>query len=374
MIDENFITTAYSAMERGFPEFRKRKRKLARRSVIKNFLQIFFIKPEQTQEKIFLLHPKPEIQKMFTDALKLDINNSAYLKKALFYLQLGYISPIDRIRLWAARRGYNYLQYYFRPSNITILNCGPSILSPFLAKLCEEKNDDSKYYIIQHGLYQLDNKPYEFEYSIKACRSIVWSDLLAQNYISLGIVPKKIHVLPTHLFREIKELNLSDKVLIIGESLNKINTEFDVEYQEKLLEVINFLKLNSKYNVFHFKKHPRALPSPELDTALENNSVKLTDKINLNNYGLVIGAISTLMIEAMAEGCRVLQISLENCQSLNVGDYSLFTSAENLRDVKELGVKVDKLNNLKKNYINGDYLRVEHKFEDYYKQLLDQEI
>ncbi|TVZ28224.1 hypothetical protein JM83_3337 [Gillisia sp. Hel_I_86] len=371
MIDENFISTAYSTMERGFPEIRKRKRQMAGRSLLKIFLRIFFVKPEETHEKIFLLHPKPEIQKIFTDAIKLDINNSAFLKKALFYLQLGYISPNDRIRVWAAKRGYNYLQYYFRPSNITILNCGPSILSPFLAKLCEDKNDDSKYYIIQHGLYQLNNMPYEFEFSIKASRSVVWSSLLAQNYIALGIASEKIHVLPTYLFREIKELNRSNKVLIIGESLNKINTEFDVEYQEKLLEVINYLKLNSKYNDFHFKKHPRALSSPELDTALENNSVKLTDKINLNNYGLVIGAISTLMIEAMAEGCRVLQISLENCQSLNVGDYSLHTSAENLQDIREVSKKIGSLDNLEYNFINREFLRVDNNFEDYYKQLLE---
>lgn len=358
-------------MERGFPEFRIRKRKMARRSVLKNFLYIFFVKPERSHDKTFLLHPKPEIQKIFVNTLKLDVNNSPFLNKALFYLQLGYISPFRKIRLWAANKGYRYLQYYFKSANIKILNCGPSMLSPFLAKLCEDKNDISKYYIIQHGLYQLNNTPYEFEFSINACRSVVWSDLLAQNYISLGIAPEKIEVLPTHLFREIKALNKSDKVLIIGESLNKINEDFDKEYVEKILMVINYLKQNSSYNEFDFKKHPRALPTPQLETALINNSIKLTTKNNLKEYGLVIGAISTLMIEAMAEGCRVLQLSIENLQSLNVGNYSLYTSIENLQDITEIEEKMSRLDNLKNNYINKEYLRVNHNYESYYKQLIE---
>jgi hypothetical protein len=371
MIDEYFITTAYNTMERGFPEFRKRKRKLAGRFVLKNFIHIFKFKAEQTDAKKFLLHPAQEIQKIFVDVVKLDINNSPFLNKALFYLQLGYISPSIGIRLWAARKGYRYLQHYFKSGNITILNCGPSILSPFLAKLCEDKNDDSRYYIIQHGFYQLDYKPYDFEFKIAACRSIIWSDLLAQNYISLGMAPEKIHVLPTHLFRELKKLNISHKVLIIGESLNKINPDFDREYGQKVLQIINYLKRNSKYNEFYFKKHPRALPSVKLDLALKTNSVKFTEKINLNDYGLVIGAVSTLMIEAMAEGCRVLQLSLEEFSSLNIGNYSIYTSAENIQDIEQTTEKFTTLNNLQKNYINSEYLRIDNNFEDYYKRLIN---
>ncbi len=371
MIGENFITTSYTTLERGFPQFRKRKRQLAVRFVIKNLLLIFKFNSEQTDAKIFLLHPAMEIQIMFPDAVKLDINNSLFLKKALFYLQLGYISPTKGIRIWAARKGYRYLQNYFKSGNITILNSGPSVFSPFMAKLCDDKNDDSKFYIIQHGLYQLDYKPYDFELKIAACRSIIWSDLLAQNYISLGMAPKKIHVLPTHLFRQISKLNFSDKVLIIGESLNKINPDFDREFGEKILQIINYLKRNSNCCEFYFKKHPRALPSTDLDLAFETTAVTFIDKINLNEYGLVIGVVSTLMIEALAEGCRVLQLSLEQFSSINVGDYSLYTSAENIQDLEQTIEKFNKLNKLQKNYINSEYLRIDCCFEDYYKRLLN---
>lgn len=358
-------------MERGFPELRKRKRQLARRSVFKNFLNIFLVQIENTRGNKFLLHPKPVIREIFAEAIELDVNNSPFLNKALFYLQVGYISPSLGIRLWAARKGYGYLQHYFKSGNITILNCGPSILSPFLAKLCEDKNDDSKFYIIQHGLYQLDNKPYDFEFKIAACRSIVWSDLLAQNYIFLGMAPEKILVLPTHLFRAIKKLNVSDKVLIIGESVNRINPDFDREYLEKIIQTINYLKQNSNYIEFHFKKHPRALPSAQLDAVLETNTIKFKDKINLGDYGLVIGAVSTLMIEAMAEGCRVLQLSLENFSSINVGNYSLYTSVENIQNIEQTREKFNTLNNLQNNYISSEYLRVDNRYEDYYKRLMN---
>lgn len=371
MLNGDFITSAYKSLERGFPEFRKRKRQLAWRSVLKNFIYIFFVQPEKTNANIFLLNPAKEIQKIFSDAERLDVNNSSFLKKALFYLQFGYVFPTSGIRLWAARKGYGYLQYYFKSGNITILNSGPSILSPFLAKLCEDKKDDSKFYIIQHGIYQLDYKPYDFEFKISACRSIIWSHILAQNYISLGMAPEKIHVLPTHLFRKVKQLNVSKKILIIGESLNKINPDFDIEYGKKILETINYLKQNFNYNEFHFKKHPRALPSTQLDAALETNGVKFTDKINLNGYGLVIGAVSTLMIEAMAEGCRVLQLSLEGFSDIDLGNYSLHTSVENLEDIKEIREKIEKLNNLEKNYLSNEYLSVDNSFEDYYKRLVN---
>ncbi|MBZ9729073.1 hypothetical protein LB467_05195 [Salegentibacter sp. JZCK2] len=370
MLDENFVTTAYNSMERGFPEFRKRKKRLAGRSILKNFLYIFKVKLVRTDARTFLLHPKPEIKKIFSDAIDLDINKSSYLKIALFYVQLGYIAPSIGVRVWAARKGYEYLQCYFKSGNITILNCGPSILSPFLAKLCEDKNDNSKYYIIQHGLYQLDYKPYEFEFRVKASRSIVWSDFLAQNYISLGMLPEKVHVLPTYLFKEIKNLNTSNKVLIVGESLNKIDTDFDREYGEKVLQMVQYLKKNTMYNEFVFKKHPRALPSAQFDAALENNDVLFTNRINLKDYGLVIGAVSTLMIEAMAEGCRVLQLSLEKFSAIEVGNYSLYTSAENIQDVKEIKEKIDILNNLDKNYIKREYLRIDKDFEDCYKRLV----
>mgnify|MGYP003113219214 CR=1 FL=1 len=371
MIDENFIAKAYSTMERGIPDFRKRKRQIARRFVLKNFLNIIFVKPEKNYNSVFLLHPKLEVQKIFADAFKLDINSLPFLNKALFYIQLGYISPNTRIRVWAANKGFNYLQYYFNSSNITIINCGPSILSPFLVRLCENKKDSSTYYIIQHGLYQMDYKPYEFEFNNIACKSVVWSELLAQNYISQGMDAQKIQVLPTHLFRTINELNKSKKVLIIGESINKINKNFDIEYQQKIKQVVQYLKQNSDYNEFYFKKHPRALPSLQLEMALADNSIKILNKINLSDYGLLIGAVSTLMIEGLAVGCRVIQLSMEKFQ-INVGDYSLYTSIENLRDIKEIKEKIDRINNLKKNYINPEFLRVEDNFEDYYKKLLEQ--
>lgn len=370
MIDEDFITMAYSTMERGFSQFKKRKKKLALHSVVKNFLFIFFIKPEKCSEKIFLLHPKPEVERIFKNATKLDVTHSSYLKKAVFYLQLGYISPVISIRMWAARKAYRYLQNYFRSSDIKIFNCGPSILSPFLAKLCEDKNDNSLYFIIQHGLYQSDYRPYEFELILKASRSIIWSDLLAQGYISLGMSPKKIHILPTYLFKEIKPLNNSRKVLIIGESLNKIDKGFDTEYQKKLLIVINYLKSNSSYNHFTFKKHPRARKSLQLHAALEKKSVIISDNIDLENYGLVIGAVSTLMIEALANGCRILQINLKGSHKVNFDNYSLYTSAENLSDMNEMEEKILSLNNLQCNHINSEFLKMEYNFADYYYQLI----
>lgn len=371
MIDKKFINFSYSTIERGLSESRRRKKRLARRSVIKSFISILFVKRQKTFEKKFLLYPRPEIQSIFPEATLLEINKFPFLKKALFFLQLGYISPSEEFRFWSAKKGYGYLQHYFSSPNITILNCGPSLLSPFLAKLCDDKHDDSKYFIIQHGLYQQHYKPYEFEFSVKACRSVVWSNLLAQNYVSLGMAPEKIHVLPTHLFSSIRKLNNSNKVLIIGESLNKIHPEIDIEYQEKILEVLNYLKNSSGYIDIYFKKHPRALSSPKLDSAFIENSVVFLDKINLSDYGLVIGVVSTLMIEAISEGCRALQLSLQNGKDLNIGDYSLFTSAENLHNVKEIEEKIKNLESLESNYIQKDFLLVENNFADYYKKLLN---
>jgi hypothetical protein len=371
MIDGHFINSAYSTLERGFAESRKRKKKMAARSVLRNVLYLLLVKPERSQNKVFLLHPHYEVEKIFPNAINIDRIKSPFLKKILFLFQLGYISPSKRIRIWAAKKAYSYLQNYFSSSNIRILNCGPSIMSPFLAKLCEDKQDDSKYFIIQHGLYQHDYKPYDFEFRIAASRSVIWCSLLAQNYIALGMNPKKINVLPTHLFREIKKFNNSNKVLIIGESLNRISTDFDWKFQNKIEKVLNYLKQDSRYQDVYFKQHPRALPSPDLDAVLINNSVEFINKINLKNYGLVIGTVSTLMIEALAEGCRVLQLSIESFKSLNVGDYSLYTSIENLKNIEEIEEKIDRLEKLKYNYINSEFLRVEHNYEAYYQQLLE---
>ncbi len=371
MIDKNFINLSYSTIERGLSESRSRKKRLARRSVIKNLVSILFIKKEKTCERKFLLYPRKEIHQIFPEVTLLEINKFPILKKALFFLQLGYITPSEKFRLWAAKKGYGYLQYYFSASNITILNCGPSLLSPFLAKLCEDKNDGSKYFIIQHGLYQHHYQPYEFEFSVKACRSVVWSKQLAQNYITLGMPPEKIRVLPTHLFSHIKKLNNSKKVLIIGESLNKILPGIDVEYQEKIVQVLNYLKHNSYYNDIYFKKHPRALSSPKLDAAFIENSVAFRDTVTLSDYGLVVGVVSTMMIEAISEGCRALQLSLKSGKVLNIGDYSLFTSAENLTVVDDMALKIRKLECLENNYIQRDFLRVEYNFEDYYKKLIN---
>ncbi|WP_037320996.1 hypothetical protein [Salegentibacter sp. Hel_I_6] len=369
MIDSVFIDNAYAAMERGFPKFRKRKKKMAKRSVIKNLWSILFIRPEKNNENFFLLYPKPEIERIFSNIQQLNFNHSSFLKRSLFFLQLGYISSNSKIRVWAAKKGYRYLQQYFVSDNITILNCGPSILSPFLAKLCEDKNDESKFYIIQHGLYQIDYMPYRFEFASKACISIIWSNLLAKHYLSLGMDAKNIMVLPTYLFSQIKKLNTSKKVLIIGESINKINSNFDREYQDKVTNVISYLKANTHYSEFKFKKHPRALPSPELDKALEENQIESISEIKLNDFGLVIGAVSTLMIEALAEGCRVLQLAMDEFE-ISVGDYSLYTSIAYLEDMKNIKEKIDILNNINNNFIKSEFLRVEDNYEFHYKLLL----
>lgn len=370
MIDIDFINSAYVTLERGLSESRRRKKRLARRSVIKNFIRILFFKRENTFENKFLLYPRPEIEIIFPEVTVLEIDKFPFLKKALFFLQLGYISPSEKFRFWAAKKGYGYLQHYFSAPNITIINCGPSLLSPFLAKLCEDKHDHSKYFIIQHGLYQHHYKPYEFEFSIKACRSVVWSNILAQNYIALGMPPEKIQVLPTHLFSSIKKLNKSKKVLIIGESLNKIFPGIDDVYEEKIIQVVNYLNGNSYYNEIYFKKHPRALSNQKLDEAFIENSVAFLDKINLSDFGLVIGVVSTMMIEALSEGCRVLQLSLKIGNALNIGDYSLFTSVENLDEIEEIEEKIRKLESLETNYIQSNFLRVENNFGDYYKELM----
>ncbi len=371
MIDDHFITAAYTSMERGFPEFRRRKRHLARRSVIKNFFKVFNVEQEKTDAKLFLFRPKPAIQKIFKDAVILDTEESPFLKNALFYFQLGYVFPWGGIRLFAARKGYKYLQDYFASGNISILNCGPSILSPFLAKLCEDKRDNSRYYILQHGIYQSNYQPYDFELRVTASRSVIWSELLAQHYISLGMAPEKIQVLPNYLFREVKELNPSDKVLIVGESLNKIYPQFDQEYGKKLVEVIRYLKQNTGYKEFIFKKHPRALPSPEFHAHLKNNGVTFSNEIDLKDYGLVIGAVSTFMIEALAEGCRVLQVSFEDFSAISEGDYSLHTSAEIIKNANEIGKKVTVLKNLKENYIKSEFLQVNQSFERYYQRVIE---
>jgi hypothetical protein len=132
---------------------------------------------------------------------------------------------------------------------------------------------------------------------------VVWGKAIKDNYVKVGVNPKKIHILNLKKYKSFDHelrLNLHSletvRILIVTKSENEIphsvgslfrNPSMPYDYIEQIFEALKSSNLSVKVFV---KPHP---------SELELLDVTLTSNLHWEDYDLIIGPSSTMLLDAL---------------------------------------------------------------------------
>lgn len=320
---------------------------------------------------------QPEIFPVPIGDRKLSLFHEFYL------LNLAYLFHSFPLGKFFFCKAYKRLKAKLRGKPILVFNSSPSLLSSLLTYYCEY-TEGSRFIIIQHGIYQLNHVPYFYQFGLSSVETWVWSEMLRENYRKrFGM--KKIELLPTYLFSEVKkeeeiELDAPIYFLIVGEGFNRVNKQFNVDYYNSLKSLMSHLKtaLGERVRTVFYKPHPRMTERGFWIGRCKLNGWKVVSTIPSIDDGrlIVIGKISTLLIQMLVEGYRCIQVNDESLKGrYPFDDYTQFSSiisSQSLTINKEEAALL--LYNRRRVDIDEKYLLINSDWENEYSRKIQRVI
>ncbi|MCF6129885.1 hypothetical protein L1S35_09375 [Flavobacterium sp. AS60] len=378
--DDKLIEKIINNYGKGYKELDRRKLLISIKCIIKYFFSfVFGSKEVKIQQRNFKLHLPKELDSEFKNLFSISSNPSIKKEhtvsffKIYYYLCLSCIFRKNSLGVFFFKLAYKKLNYKLSGDAIQVVNAGPSFFTHLFSYYCY-KNDGSNFYFIQHAVYQLDYEPYVFEQKFdKGLTLLLWSEMLLQNLAK--ICKCKMLVVPTYKFTKISEFNEMDtaktskKVIVfIGESINKLNKDYDKLYLQEMLKVRDCFKMQFDNCEFYFKPHPRMLNKKQFCDALSNEyNIKIINSLNNSKVDFAVAHISTFLLETLSKGIRCFQMNIK-VDNMKTTDYTLLSSviSTDLLMSNKFNVSTD----FPKNYIDKDYLYIKEQYLRDYKNVL----
>lgn len=379
MHDNDLIKKIINNYGRGFSELDREKLSISIKFIVKYFF-LFFIRfrESKTTLRAFKLHLPSELDESFTNLAPISSYNSSDKSNSFFkqyyYLCLSCVFRKNFLGVYFFKLAYKSLDYKLDGESIVVVNAGPSFFTHLFSYYCYKKRG-SKFYFIQHGVYQLDYEPYVFEkYFDEGLTILLWSKLLMQNLAK--VCKSHMTIVPTYKFTEISlfndlntEENSRTDILFVGESINKLDNKYDEDYLVSMLKIIAHFKKQYNHCTFYFKPHPRMKNKKGFcDMLNKEYDIIIVDNISEIKIDFAVAHISTYLLELLSKGIRCFQMHIKN-NTIQGSDYTKYTSVVSSDEL--LNGEIDAGLYFDKNYVNDDYLLIDPNFKERYKQIIN---
>lgn len=185
-------------------------------------------------------------------------------------------------------------------------------------------------FVFSHGLPGI----YTLEADNRSDYLMVWSEKIKQNYINVGFDGNKIKVVGNHKFETLKKnkelkSDLSDVLVIPVSSALWHQHEYDATViSDKSMVVLYLYKVQSVLKKMGVKK-ARYRPHPSIDKkwvhAFLDQDFYILDNedltTSLTKSSLVIGATSTVLLEALMNGVNYILFDPKNDEGINMAGF-----------------------------------------------------
>lgn len=207
---------------------------------------------------------------------------------------------------------------YIKSSKIKLVILGNDKL--FIEKLLQYAADKANIntIIIQHGIYNIDSFKV-LDTSNTANHFLTWSEYVKDTYKSFyPDLKNDVRVIGYPL--EIKKTHIPDKhcVLFLGNQYANYNKEEGEKYLEIAKTV--FKICYEKDIDFVYRKHPSEIVNEHYEDLIEYISVNKNLMDDLNRSSIIVGDVSSVMIEAGLVGRHVVQIIWSERSQVGLSD------------------------------------------------------
>lgn len=300
------------------------------------------------------------------------INNSMSFYLPFLYCLLAYFVPGLWFKKKLVEESMNLIEKSTHQHSIKLLILGgPTVLGGLIAFVFRKRNIPTV--IVQHGIVQTEYyKPYWIEREL-AQYSFVWGESFKSIYVNEGLNPEQIKVAayPNAVNSYKKSIVVQNrKALIVGQYFYKFIEDPTGRYEKSVAQVSNTLKKRG-FKVY-YRPHPlekvtKSLTSRTIESLLiDDNSIDVLQV--LEDYSLVVGFSSTVLISAALADKSVIQIRLNGYNYDVLGKFSsIYTLDEEKLNEADIIEAVEIVRNNPK-YVSKEYLNlVENPKEEYHK-------
>ena len=319
-----------------------------------------------------------------------DMRNGSAGELDLFHpyylLNLAYLANHTPLAKSLYQRAYRALCNLLNDRPITIYNAGPGLINSLLSYYCHH-HPGSRFYLIQHAVYQLCHRPYYYQTQFSSTVSWVWSELQADIHRAQGV--EHTEVLPNLKIATVADRATIDwsqdtEVVIIGESSDKYYANYNSCFQQVVKEAMVVLAQQKQIGIsqIYFKPHPRTPAKEEWKEVCQTEGWTYTEQMPETKNLVVVGAFSTYLIEVMATGVVGFQIQSARLRQLvDYDDYTRYTALIPL-GVQNVTNEVAGDNQIDASYferaqhpfIDATYLCVDPRWADRYRDRIHAEV